>query len=135
MADGDGLLLVAAAALIDRDGRVLVQQVRSGANRGLWEFPGGKIERGETPAACLVRELHEELGISVEQACLAPAAFSSEPLGPRQLLLLLHVCRKWCGVPQPLVGTALRWVRPVELHGLAMPAPDRPLIALLEALV
>lgn len=129
------LLLAAAAALIDADGRVLVQQRASGALAGLWEFPGGKLEGDETPARALIRELREELGIDVEAACLAPAAFASEPLGARHLLLLLHVCRKWRGVPQPLAARALRWVRPVELHALPMPEPDRPLIGLLEALV
>ncbi|WP_419825713.1 (deoxy)nucleoside triphosphate pyrophosphohydrolase [Sphingomonas sp.] len=133
------LLLVAAAALVDADGRMLVQQRRDGALAGLWEFPGGKIEVGETPTEALIRELAEELGIGVEAACLAPAAFASEPLvapsGSRHLLLLLHVCRKWRGTPRPLVAAALRWVRPVELHALAMPAPDRPLIGLLEALL
>lgn len=128
-------LLVAAAALIDADGRVLVQQRAHGKLQGLWEFPGGKLEQGETPAAALIRELREELGIDVEAACLAPAAFASEPLDDRHLLLLLHVCRKWRGIPQPIEAAALRWVRPVELHALAMPAPDRPLIGLLEALV
>jgi 8-oxo-dGTP diphosphatase len=130
-----GLLLVAAAALIDRDGRVLVQQRAHGALKGLWEFPGGKIEPGETPAVALIRELREELAIDVEAACLAPAAFACEPLGDRHLLLLLHVCRKWRGVPQPIEAADLRWVRPVELHALPMPAPDVPLIGLLEALV
>ncbi len=129
------LLLVTAAALIDRDGRVLVQQRATGPLAGLWEFPGGKIEAGETPSVALIRELHEELGIDVEAACLAPAAFASEPLGDRHLLLLLHVCRKWMGIPQPLEAAALRWVRPVELFALPMPEPDRPLIGLLEALV
>lgn len=129
------LLLVAAAALIDADGRVLVQQRGAGPLAGLWEFPGGKLEAGETPAAALRRELAEELGIDVETACLAPAVFASEPVGERHLLLLLHVCRKWRGTPQPLAAAALRWVRPIELHALAMPAPDRPLIGLLEALV
>ena len=129
------LLLVSAAALIDGDGRVLVQQRAAGPLAGLWEFPGGKIETGETPSAALIRELREELGIDVEAACLAPAAFASEPLGDRHLLLLLHVCRKWRGIPCPLEATALRWVRPVELFALPMPDPDRPLIGLLEALV
>jgi 8-oxo-dGTP diphosphatase len=133
--NGNGLLLVAAAALVDGDGRVLVQQRSSGALKGLWEFPGGKIEPGETPAAALIRELREELGIDVEAACLAPAAFASEPLGERHLLLLLHVCRKWKGVPQPIEAAGLRWVRPIELHALPMPEPDKPLIGLLEALV
>ena len=128
-------LIVSAAALVDGDGRVLVQQRQGGMMAGLWEFPGGKLEPGETPAAALVRELAEELAIHVEQACLAPAAFASEPLGDRHLLLLLHVCRKWRGIPQPLAAAALRWVRPYELHGLDMPPADRPLIGLLEALV
>jgi 8-oxo-dGTP diphosphatase len=128
------LLLVAAAALVDPDGRVLVQQRTNGALAGLWEFPGGKLEPGETPAVALVRELREELGIDVETACLAPAAFASEPLGARHLLLL-HVCRKWKGVPRPIEAAGLRWLRPVELHALPMPDPDRPLIGLLEALV
>src|ERR1700740_1426868 len=95
----EGLLLVTAAALIDGDGRVLVQKRARGPLAGLWEFPGGKMEPGETPAAALIRELREELAIDVEAACLAPAAFASEPLGERDLLLLLHVCRKWHGTP------------------------------------
>ncbi len=130
-----GLMLVAAAALIDGDGRVLVQQRATGALAGLWEFPGGKIEPGETPAGALIRELDEELGIDVEAACLAPAAFASEPVGDHHLLLLLHVCRKWRGIPRPIAAASLRWVRPVELFALPMPEPDRPLIGLLEALV
>jgi 8-oxo-dGTP diphosphatase len=134
-ASASNLLLVTAAALIDRDGRVLVQQRAQGPLAGLWEFPGGKIEPGETPATALIRELREELGVDVEAACLAPAAFASEPLGERHLLLLLHVCRKWRGVPQPLEAADIRWVRPVELHAFPMPAPDVPLIGLLEALV
>lgn len=132
---GNGLLLVAAVALVDGDGRVLVQQRSAGPLKGLWEFPGGKIEAGETPAVALIRELREELGIDVESACLAPAAFASEPLGERHLLLLLHVCRKWKGIPRPIEAADLRWMRPVELHALPMPEPDKPLIGLLEALV
>jgi 8-oxo-dGTP diphosphatase len=129
-------LIVTAAALIDRDGRLLVQQRPEGKSMaGLWEFPGGKLEPDETPEACLIRELDEELGIATDAACLAPAAFASEPLGDRHLLLLLYICRKWRGVPEPLEAAAIRWVRPVELHGLAMPPADRPLIGLIEALV
>lgn len=130
------LLPVVAVALVDRDGRVLLQQRPEGkAMAGLWEFPGGKIEPGETPESALIRELAEELGIDVEQACLAPATFASAALGERHLLLLLYACRKWHGTPQPLEGGALRWVRPVEMHGIAMPPADRPLIALIEALL
>jgi 8-oxo-dGTP diphosphatase len=130
------MLLVVAAALVDGDGRVLVQQRPEGKPMaGLWEFPGGKVEPGEAPEAALIRELGEELGIDVEAACLAPACFASEPLDGRHLLLLLYVCRKWRGVPAAHHATALKWVRPVALHGLAMPPADRPLIGLLEALV
>ena len=130
------MLFVTAAAMVDRDGRVLVQQRPPGTSMaGLWEFPGGKVEPGETPEAALVRELHEELGIVVDHGCLAPAAFASEPLGERHLLLLLYALRKWEGVPEPRHATALKWVRPVGLHALAMPPADRPLIALLEALI
>lgn len=129
-------LMVTAAAMIDADGRVLVQQRPPGtAMAGLWEFPGGKIEPGETPEAALVRELDEELGIVVDHACLAPAAFASEALGERHLLLLLYALRKWQGIPVARHATALQWLRPVQLHALAMPPADRPLIGLLEALI
>ena len=129
-------LLVVAAALVDRDGRLLVQQrPDGGAMAGLWEFPGGKLEPGETPEQALIRELAEELAIDVEEACLAPACFASDRIGDRHLLLLLYVCRKWRGTPVARHASALRWVRPVELHGLAMPPADKPLIGLLEALV
>jgi 8-oxo-dGTP diphosphatase len=130
------LFPVVAAALVDGDGRVLLQTRPEGkAMAGLWEFPGGKIEPGETPEAALIRELREELAIDVEAACLAPACFASAPLGDRHLLLLLYVCRKWRGVPEAVEGGALRWVRPVEMHALPMPPADRPLIGLIEALV
>jgi 8-oxo-dGTP diphosphatase len=129
-------LIVVAAALVDRDGRLLVQQRPEGlAMAGLWEFPGGKLEPGETPEAALIRELDEELAIDVDHACLAPACFASDTLGDKHLLLLLYVCRKWRGTPVAQHANALRWVRPVELHGLAMPPADKPLIGLLEALI
>lgn len=127
---------VVAAAMIDTDGRVLVQQRPEGLSMaGLWEFPGGKCEEGETPEAALVRELREELGVDTEAACLAPATFASEPLGDRHLLLLLYALRKWRGTAQPLHAAALKWVYPRELHALAMPPADKPLIGLLEALL
>ena len=130
------LLPVVAVALVDADGRVLLQQRPPGGSlAGLWEFPGGKLEHGETPEAALIRELREELGLDVETACLAPATFASAPLGDRHLLLLLYACRKWRGQPQPLHATALRWVLPVEMHALPMPPADRPLIGLIEALL
>jgi len=135
-AGGGAMLHVVAAALVDADGRVLVQQRPPGrAMAGLWEFPGGKIEAGETPEAALIRELHEELGIEVAQACLAPAAFASEPLGDRHLLLLLYACRKWGGVPEARHATALRWAYPHQLYALEMPPADRPLIGLLDTLL
>ncbi|WP_448660530.1 (deoxy)nucleoside triphosphate pyrophosphohydrolase [Sphingomonas sp. CJ99] len=122
--------------MIDADGRLLVQQRPPGtAMAGLWEFPGGKVEPGETPEAALIRELDEELGVTVDHSCLAPAVFASEPLDGRHLLLLVYVLRKWTGIPQARHATALAWKKPFELHALAMPPADRPLIGLLELLV
>ena len=130
------ILTVVAAALVDADGRVLVQQRPPGKPMaGLWEFPGGKVEPGELPEAALARELHEELGIAVDAAALAPATFASEALGDRHLLLLLYTLRKWGGEPQARHATALQWVHPPELRSLAMPPADIPLIGMLEALL
>lgn len=129
-------MMVVAAALVDADGRVLLQQRAPGRQMaGLWEFPGGKVEPGETPEPALARELKEELGIDVAEAQLVPAAFASAPLGERHLILLLYICREWRGEPKPLDATALQWVRPREMSVLPMPPADQPLIALLDALI
>jgi 8-oxo-dGTP diphosphatase len=133
---GSGLLLVVAVALVDREGRVLVQQRPPGKPlAGLWEFPGGKVERGEAPEAALVRELAEELGIAVATESLAPIAFASEKLGERHLLLLLYIAREWQGVAEPRHASALRWVSPAEMRALAMPPADVPLVDALERLL
>lgn len=120
--------------MVDGEGRVLVQQRPPGKPMaGLWEFPGGKVEEGELPEAALARELEEELGVRVDVAALAPAAFASEALGERQLLLLLYTLTRWEGRPEPHHASALRWARPAGLRDLAMPPADEPLIPLLEA--
>ena len=129
-------MTVVAAALADDAGRVLLQQRASGrAMAGLWEFPGGKVEPGETPEAALVRELHEELGIEVDAEVLAPACFASAPVGETHMVLLLYICRAWRGTPAPLDAAALRWAATGEMRSLAMPPADEPLIGLLEALL
>jgi 8-oxo-dGTP diphosphatase len=129
-------LLVVAAALVDANGRILLQRRAAGRSMaGLWEFPGGKVEEGETPEAALARELQEELGIATDVAVLAPACFASAPNGDRHMILLLYLCRQWRGEPRALDAEALMWVTPAEMTGLAMPPADRPLIALLDALL
>ena len=126
------LLLVVACALVDADRRVLIAQRPEGkAMAGLWEFPGGKIEPGETPEAALIRELQEELGISTQAACLAPVSFASHSYENFHLLMPLYVCRKWQGQPQAKEHTALKWVRPQNLRDYPMPPADEPLIAAL----
>lgn len=126
------MLLVAAAALVDADGRVLVASRPPGKTMaGLWEFPGGKLQAGETPEAALVRELEEELGIDLSESCLAPLAFASHDYDTFHLLMPLYVARQWKGAPTPREGQALRWVRAGRLHELPMPPADIPLVALL----
>ncbi len=125
-------VLVAAVALIDPDGRVLLSQRPEGKTMaGLWEFPGGKVEAGETPEAALIRELHEELGIETWDSCLAPLTFASHSYEDFHLLMPLFACRRWQGIPQGREGQALKWVRPREMVGLPMPPADRPLIPVL----
>lgn len=127
------IVLVAAVALIDRDGRVLLAQRPEGKSMaGLWEFPGGKVEAGETPEACLIRELHEELGIGTWESCLAPLTFASHAYDDFHLLMPLFVCRKWEGTPQPREGQNLSWARPNALRTYPMPPADIPLIPVLQ---
>lgn len=130
------LLSVVAVALIDGEGRILVQRRPAGTTMaGLWEFPGGKIEPGETPETALVRELDEELGIEVAPLSLTPACFASAPLGERHLLLLLYLCRTWRGTPRAIDAEELCWIDLATLMTMDMPPADRPLVRLLEALL
>ena len=124
------LVLVAACALVDPDGRVLVAQRPDGKHlAGLWEFPGGKVEPDETPEATIIRELKEELGIDTEASCLAPLTFASHANDEFHLLMPLYVCRKWHGIVRPLEAQALKWRRPRDLRDTPMPPADLPLIA------
>jgi 8-oxo-dGTP diphosphatase len=130
------LILVAACALVDDDARVLLAQRPAGKTMaGLWEFPGGKVEPGERPELTLIRELNEELGIVVKEACLAPLTFASHPYPEFHLLMPLYVCRRWDGVVQPREGQQLAWVRPARLREYPMPPADTPLIPHLTALL
>jgi 8-oxo-dGTP diphosphatase len=129
-------VLVAACALIDADGRVLIAQRPPGRPMaGLWEFPGGKVEAGETPETTLIRELKEELGIEVNEACLAPLTFASHAYPDFHLLMPLYVCRRWEGMVAAQEGQKLAWVRPNRLRDYPMPPADEPLIAHLTTLL
>ena len=123
------ILTVVAVALVDADGRVLIARRPPGkALAGLWEFPGGKLDPGERPEAALIRELDEELGIAVKEACLAPLTFASHAYPDFHLLMPLWVCRRWDGTVSPREGQALKWVRAGKLRDYPMPPADEPLI-------
>ncbi|KHJ55273.1 NTP pyrophosphohydrolase [Aureimonas altamirensis] len=127
---GVRMLLVVACALVDADRRVLLAQRPEGKQMaGLWEFPGGKVEAGERPEACLIRELREELGIETWESCLAPLTFASHAYDDFHLLMPLYVCRRFDGIPRGLEGQALKWVRPRDMRDYPMPPADLPLIA------
>ncbi len=130
------VVLVVAVALVDGDGRVLLAQRPEGkAMAGLWEFPGGKVQPGEAPEAALIRELKEELGIDVAEACLAPFTFASHRYEAFHLLMPLYVCRRWSGQVTAREGQSLAWVRPRKLEQYAMPPADKPLLAMLRDLL
>ncbi|MFV0492109.1 MAG: 8-oxo-dGTP diphosphatase MutT [Pseudorhodobacter sp.] len=125
-------ILVSAVALIDSEGRILLAQRPEGKSMaGLWEFPGGKVEPGETPETCLIRELKEELGIDTWQSCLAPLTFASHSYPDFHLLMPLFICRKWQGIPEAREGQRLTWVRSNNLRDYPMPPADIPLIPIL----
>jgi 8-oxo-dGTP diphosphatase len=135
-AAGKPMILVAAVALIDADGRVLLAERPAGKHlAGMWEFPGGKLRPGETPEAALIRELDEELGIDVEESCLAPFTFASHAYPEFHLLMPLYVCRKWSGIVTAREGQSLKWVRPAQLSEYPMPPADKPLVAMLRDLL
>ena len=133
---GKPIVLVSAVALIDADSRVLLARRPEGkAMAGLWEFPGGKLQEGETPEAALIRELAEELGIDTHESCLAPIGFASHAYDDFHLLMPLFVCRVWEGTPAPREGQELAWVRPNALRDYPMPPADVPLVAQLQDLL
>lgn len=129
------IVLVAAAALIDADGRVLIAQRPVGKSMaGLWEFPGGKVDAGETPEYALMRELREELGIETRPCCFSPIGFASHSYDDFHLLMPLFVCRLWKGIVSPQEGQDTKWVKPNDLYGYEMPPADIPLLESLQAL-
>jgi 8-oxo-dGTP diphosphatase len=130
------IILVAACALVDADSRVLIaQRPEDKTMAGLWEFPGGKIEYGELPEQTLIRELKEELGITVSEACLAPLTFASHSYPDFHLLMPLYVCRRWKGTISALEGQQLAWVKPNRLREYEMPPADVPLVSHLMTLL
>jgi 8-oxo-dGTP diphosphatase len=130
------LVLVAACALVDPDGRVLIAQRPAEKEMGgLWEFPGGKMEPGERPEQTLIRELSEELGIAVKEACLAPLTFASHSYADFHLLMPLYICRRWEGTAQALEHSAIKWVRAKDLTDYPMPPADIPLVPVLRDLL
>ena len=129
-------LLVVAVALVDRDGRVLLAERPAGKQlAGLWEFPGGKVQPGETPEAALIRELEEELGVDTEASCLSPFTFASHTYETFHLLMPLYVCRVWKGLPYGREGQRLAWATPNEMKAYPMPPADKPLVAMLRDLL
>jgi 8-oxo-dGTP diphosphatase len=136
MSDALKTVLVVACALVDIDGRVLICQRPEGKQlAGLWEFPGGKVEPGETPEAALIRELDEELGIQVSEACLAPFVFASHSYESFHLLMPLYLCRRWDGFVERREHAALAWVTPNQMADYLMPPADAPLVAWLRDLL
>lgn len=138
MGDGHGsggpvrLVLVAACVLVDPDGRVLVAERPQGKRMaGLWEFPGGKVEPGESPEGAVIREMREELGVQIAEPCLAPFSFASHAYDDFHLLMPVFLCRRWEGTPTPREAQRLQWVAPARLGDLAMPPADKPLVAML----
>ena len=133
---GLDIVLVAACALVDVDGRVLLARRPAGRHlAGLWEFPGGKVEKGETPEQALIREMSEELGINIAEPCLAPLTFASHSYPTFHLLMPLYACRRWQGVPDAKEGQELAWVRPNRMAEYPMPPADEPLRAMLRDLL
>jgi 8-oxo-dGTP diphosphatase len=130
------IVLVVAVVLVDPDGRVLIAKRPEGkAMAGLWEFPGGKVDPGETPEAALIRELKEELGVDTAESCLAPLTFASHAYDDFHLLMPLYVCRRWKGIVTPQEGQEVTWVRPMRLSDYQMPPADKPLIAMIRDII